>query len=31
VVRKGGQNESAIQKHLDILKDKGAINRVGPD
>ena len=26
-----GINESAIQKHLDILKKKEVINRVGPD
>ncbi len=26
-----GINESAVQKHLDALKKKEAINRVGPD
>jgi len=31
IADKLGINESAIQKHLDILKAKGVINRVGPD
>ena len=31
IADKLGINESAIQKHLDVLKAKGVIKRVGPD
>ena len=31
IADKLGINESAIQKHLDVLKAKSVIKRVGPD
>ena len=31
IAEKLGINESAIQKHLDTLREKGVIKRMGPD